>query len=392
MTPAGKLTINIYDERLPRKCFDARIVSAGRVQENRMSVKRISALKKLIKDQNLDAMIVSRNAHVRYLTGYTGSNGLLVVEHNRAHFFTDSRYDTQARKQVKGAKVTILSSSLAVGMQTIPGLKKQFATVGYERDFATVNELEEFRRNLNGSLLAGARGLVERLSVVKEKSELELIEKAAEITDAAFTHILSYAKPGVREVELAAELEYFMKTNGSEKPAFETIIASGARSALPHGLASSKRIAAGDFITFDYGATYRGYVADMTRTIVVGKASARQKKIYGIVLKAQKAALAKIKHGRKASDVDLAARNIITKAGYGKNFGHGTGHGIGFYVHVPPRVAHTSHDVLASGMVITVEPGIYIPQWGGVRIEDDVVVTKSGGRILNKSPKNLLEV
>ncbi len=357
-----------------------------------MSVKRISALKKLLKNQNLDAMIVSRNAHVRYLTGYTGSNGLLVVDQNRAHFFTDSRYDTQAHKQVKGAKITILSSSLAAGMQTIPGLKKPFTTVGYERDFATVNELEEFGRNLNGSLLAGARGLVESLSVVKEKSELELIEKAAVITDDAFAHILSYIKPGVREVELAAELEYFMKTNGSERPAFETIIASGARSALPHGLASSKRIAAGDFITFDYGATYRGYVADMTRTIVVGKASARQKKIYGIVLKAQKAALAKIKHGRMASDVDLAARNIITKAGYGRNFGHGTGHGIGFYVHVPPRVAHTSQDVLASGMVITVEPGIYIPQWGGVRIEDDVVVTKTGGRILNKSPKNLLEV
>ncbi len=357
-----------------------------------MSTKRITALKKLIEAQNLDAMIVSRNDHVRYLTGYTGSNGLLVVDRRRAYFFTDPRYDTQAHKQVKGAKVSIVARSLAAGLRTIPSLAKQYTRVGYERDFTTINEAEEYRSNLNGSLLAGTRGLVEVLSVVKEKSELDLIEKAAVISDNAFAHILSYIKPGVREVELAAELEYFMKMHGSEKPAFETIIASGARSALPHGIASSKKIANGDFITFDFGATYRGYVSDMTRTIVVGKASARQKKIYGIVLKAQKAALAKIKSGRKASEVDLAARNVITKAGYGKNFGHGTGHGIGFYVHVPPRVAHTSQDVLARGMVITVEPGIYIPQWGGVRIEDDVVVTSSGGRILNKSPKNLLEV
>ena len=357
-----------------------------------MSAKRIASLKKLLKAQNLDALIVSRNDHVRYFTGYTGSNGLLLVDQRRAYFFTDPRYDTQAHKQVKGAKVTVVPRSLAAGLQSVPALQKMYTTVGYERDFTTINEVDDFRRHLNGSLLAGTRGLVERLSVVKEDSELALIEKAAKISDDAFAHILSYIKPGVREIELAAELEYFMKTHGSEKPAFETIIASGVRSALPHGIASTKKVEDGDFITFDFGATYRGYVSDMTRTIVVGKASARQKKIYGIVLKAQKAGLAKIKSGRKAADVDLAARNIISKAGYGKNFGHGTGHGIGFYVHVPPRVAYTSQDILSRGMVITVEPGIYIPGWGGVRIEDDVVVTNSGGRILNKSPKNLLEV
>ncbi len=357
-----------------------------------MSVKRIASLKKLLIAENLDAMIVSRNDHVRFLTGYTGSNGLLVVDQRRAYFFTDPRYDAQAHKQVKGAKIAILATTLAAGLQAIPSLAKRYSTVGYERDYTTINGAEEYRTYLNGSLLAGTRGLIERLSVVKEKSELALIEKAAVITDNAFAHILSYVKPGVRENELAAELEYYMKMHGSDKPAFETIIASGARSALPHGIASNKKVAEGDFITIDFGATYRGYVADMTRTIVVGKASVRQKKIYGIVLKAQKAALAKIKSGRKAADVDIAARNIITKAGYGNNFRHGTGHGIGFYVHVPPRVAHTSKDILARGMVITVEPGIYIPNWGGVRIEDDVVVTNTGGRILNKSPKNLLEV
>ncbi|HSH00008.1 MAG TPA: aminopeptidase P family protein [candidate division Zixibacteria bacterium] len=357
-----------------------------------MSAQRISKLRQFLKKENLDAIIISNADHVRYLSGYTGSNGLLVVDHRQAHFFTDFRYVTQSKTEVKGARISFPGRSLAVGLKNVPSLHRRYATIGYECDYTTIAQRQEFAQNLNGSLLAPTRGVVEALSMVKDRGELALIEKAVKITDAAFAHALTFVKPGVREMELAAELEYFMKLNGASGPAFETIIASGARSALPHGVATHKKVAKGDFITFDFGAKYNGYVSDMTRTVVVGKASARQKKIYSLVLKAQKAAISRIKSGRPAAEVDKAARAVISKAGHGKRFGHGTGHGIGYYVHVGPRVAETSQDILRSGMVITIEPGVYIPDWGGVRIEDDVVVTANGGRILNKSPKDLLEL
>ncbi len=357
-----------------------------------MSAKRLAALRKTLKSENLDALIVGNLNHVRYLSGFSGSSGLLVVDRRRAYFFTDPRYDTQSRREVKGARISITGRPLAGAFGIIPTLKTRFARVGFERDHATILECEEYSQNLNGSLMAPTCGLVERQAMVKDKYELSQIEKAVKITDDTFEHVLQFIKPGVRETELAAEMEYFMKMAGSSNPAFETIVASGARSALPHGAASSKKIARGDFVTFDFGARVNGYVADMTRTIVVGKASAKQKNIYNLVLKAQKAGVAKIKHGRAAADVDRACRAIINRAGYGKNFGHGTGHGIGLYIHEGPRLAETSTDILKRGMVVTVEPGIYLPGWGGVRIEDDVLVTVAGGRALNKSRKKLIEV
>ena len=357
-----------------------------------MSVKRLAALRKTLKSDNLDALIVSNLNHVRYLTGFSGSSGLLVVDRLRAHFFTDPRYDTQSRREVKGARVAITGRPLAAGFTSVPALHKRFARVGFERDHVTILECEEFSQNLNGSLLAPTSGMVECYAMVKDKAELLQIEKAVKITDDTFAHVLQFIKPGVRETELAAEMEYFMKLAGSSNPAFETIVASGARSALPHGAASSKKLAHGDFVTFDFGARVNGYMADMTRTVVVGKASAKQKKIYNLVLKAQKAGVARVKHKRAAADVDRACRRIIDRAGYGKYFGHGTGHGIGLFIHEGPRLAETSTDILARGMVVTVEPGVYLPGWGGVRIEDDVLVTTSGGRALNKSPKNLIEV
>jgi Xaa-Pro aminopeptidase len=183
-----------------------------------------------------------------------------------------------------------------------------------------------------------------------------------------------------------------MKMLGAEKPAFDTIVASGYRSALPHGVASEKKIAKGDFVTFDFGAWYKGYVADITRTVVMGKATVRQKKIYNTVLRANQAAIRKVKSGVSGFDVDKAARSVIKRAGYSKYFGHGTGHGIGIYVHVGPNAGPRSKDILKRGMVVTIEPGIYIPKWGGVRIEDDVLVTNTGSRVLTSAPKKLLEL
>ncbi len=357
-----------------------------------MSKIRIDEIKKNLVKENLDGLIVTHADFIRYLTGFTGSAGILVITAKTADFITDFRYKDQASKQVKGAKVLIHTGDYIAALKDSPKLNKQNMRLGFSGSFITVAELNNLKSNFPKALFVDADTLTNELGWVKDKDELASITKAVEISDLAFERILNMVAPGIRESELGAELEYQMRMLGSERPAFETIIASGYRSALPHGLASKKKIKKGEFITFDFGATYNGYVSDMTRTIVVGKATTRQKKIYNLVLKSQKAGIRKIKAGVSGKAVDNTCRKIITNAGYGKNFGHGTGHGIGFFVHVGPRLSGLSEDKLKAGNVVTVEPGIYISGWGGVRIEDDVVVTKNGGKVLNISPKNLLEV
>ncbi len=357
-----------------------------------MSKKRIDDIKKNLLKENLDGLIVTHDDFIRYLTGFTGSAGILVITKNSSDFITDFRYKDQASKQIKGSKVTIHSGDYLGALEDSPKFNKNNICFGYSGSYTTVAQLNNFKKKFPKALFVNADYLTNELGWVKEKDEISSITKACEISDLAFERILNMVTPGIRESELCAELEYQMRMLGSERPAFETIIASGYRSALPHGLASTKKVKNGDFITFDFGATYNGYVSDMTRTIVVGKATTRQKKIYNLVLKAQKAGIRKIKAGVSGKAVDEVCRNIITKAGYGKNFGHGTGHGIGFFVHVGPRLSILSDDKLKAGNVVTVEPGIYISGWGGVRIEDDVIVTKTGGKVLNNSPKNLLEV
>lgn len=358
-----------------------------------MSTTRIAALRSRLKQENLDGMIINHGDHVRYLTGYTGSNGLLVVNGRDALFFTDFRYTDQARKQVTGAKVFVADKGdLIANLANFPALNKKNVRYGFAPDYLTVAGRSRLVHILNKSIVASAPDVLADLGWVKEKSEIASISRAAAIADEALARVLGLIKPGIRESELAAELEYQMIMLGSQKPAFETIVASGFRSAMPHGVASQKKLKKGDFVTFDFGATVDGYVSDMTRTIVVGKASAKQKKIYDIVLRSQLAGIRKVKAGVMARDVDEACRSIIRKAGYAKNFGHGTGHGIGFYIHTGPRVAAPSEDKLQVNNVITIEPGIYISGWGGVRIEDDVVVTRTGCRVLNTAEKKLLEL
>ncbi len=357
-----------------------------------MSKKRIDSIRKQLKTENLFGLIVTHLDYVRYLSGFTGSSGLLVITQSSADFFTDFRYKDQAGKQVKGARVNIVKGDPTSSLKEFPHLNKRNHLYGFDTEHTTLGALERLRGQLTQTVLMPATHMFTELGWVKEASELADITAAVRISDTAFERILAIIKPGTRESELAAELEYQMTMLGSERPGFETIVASGFRSAMPHGVASHKTVKAGEFVTFDFGATVNGYVSDITRTVVVGKASPRQKKVYNLVLKAQLAGIKKVKAGVEARVVDDACRSIITKAGYGKNFGHGTGHGIGFYVHVGPRVSAASPDKLKVNNVITIEPGIYISGWGGVRIEDDVVVTKSGGRVLNRAPKNLLEL
>ncbi len=355
-----------------------------------MSAKRINALRKKLRADNLDGMIITHLDHIRYLAGFTGTAGLLVISTKGAEFFTDFRYTDQARKQVKGARVTIVKSDPISALKDFPKLNVRNRKYAFSSEHITVAQKEKLQKALPDSLFIPADSILAELGWVKDTDEIANITKAVEVSDLAFERILNMIAPGIRERELAAELEYQMAMLGSERLAFETIVASGYRSALPHGVASNKKVKKGDFITFDFGATVNGYVSDITRTVVVGKPTKRQKKIYGIVLKAQKAGIRRVKAGVMAKAVDRAARSVIEKAGFGKNFGHGTGHGIGYYVHVGPRVSFQSEDKLVSNNVITIEPGIYISGWGGVRIEDDVVVTRIGGKVLNRAPKNLL--
>ncbi len=354
--------------------------------------KRITALQQILKKQNLDCLLVTDLPLVRYLCGYTGTNGLLVVFQREAIFTTDFRYAGQVKQQVTGAKIRIARRELYSELDEIKQLQAPNLRVGYLEQFLPVKSLRMIQEKLPNALLAPTNGLVESLAVKKDAGEIKLIKKAAEITDIAFERILQIIKPGVGENEIRAELEYQMMMLGSEKPGFDTIIASGPRSALPHGVASTRKVKKGDFVTLDFGAVYEGYHSDMTRTVVVGKANSRQKKIYNLVLKAQIAGTKKAKAGLKGSEVDKHVRDIIAKAGYGKNFGHGLGHGIGLQIHEEPRLSPLADTVLEPNMVVTVEPGIYIDGWGGVRIEDDVIITRNGCQIINKSDKSLIEL
>jgi Xaa-Pro aminopeptidase len=357
-----------------------------------MSTRRINIMRKRMKEENLDGLIINHMDHIRYLCGFTGTSGMLIIGRQGADFFTDSRYTAQAARQVKGAIVRRIEGVPIASLKEFPELNVKNRKYGYFGDYLTVASRDLLASVMPDSLLVGADNIVGDLGWVKEKRELEYIEQAVEISDVAFERILQLVAPGVRESELRAELEYQMAMLGSEKPAFETIVASGYRSAMPHGVASTKKLETGDFVTFDFGATVNGYVSDITRTVVVGKASARQKRVYSTVLRAQLAGIKAVKAGMKGRAVDAVCRGIIKRAGFGKNFGHGTGHGIGYYIHVGPRVAPKSEDSLRTNHVITIEPGIYIDGWGGVRIEDDVVVTPRGGKVLNKAEKKLLEL
>jgi Xaa-Pro aminopeptidase len=231
--------------------------------------------------------------------------------------------------------------------------------------------------------------IVEDLRMYKDEHEIQIMQEAADLADLTFSHMLTYLRPGLTEREVALEIEFFIRKNGGTSTSFNSIIASGERSALPHGVASDRVIGNNEFVKMDFGAYYKGYCSDITRTVAMGTVSAKHKEIYDIVLEAQLATLAGLKPGITGKQGDALARDIIERYGYGDKFGHGTGHGLGMEVHEQPRLSKLSDTVLEPGMVVTVEPGIYLPGFGGVRIEDDVVITDSGIRILTKSTKEL---
>jgi Xaa-Pro aminopeptidase len=357
-----------------------------------MTANRLKQAYALIKKNKLNCLIVNRLSNVRYLSGYSGSNGLLVLAPPRAYFMTDFRYTVQARKEVKHCKIIIAERDLLGELAQLPCFHKK-VKVGIESAYLTVRTLNKIKELIPKANLVPVEDIVESIAIVKDNGELNKLKKAIKIAESAFEEVLSLVKPGVKERDIALEMLYRMLKKGADGPSFNFIIASGQRSSMPHGAASDKKFKKGDLITFDFGCFYEGYPSDITRTIVLGKASAKQKKIYEIVLKAQLAAIGAARPGIAARDVDKVARDIITKEGFGDYFGHGLGHGLGLSeIHSYPVLSSRSNDILKPGNVVTIEPGIYIPNWGGVRIEDDMVITDKGHKVLTKLPKELIEL
>lgn len=348
--------------------------------------------------KGVDAVLVADPSDMRYLSGFTGGTGFLCVTAERRFILTDSRYTLQAEEEGKGFQVRTVSrernyAALLAELAREDGVRR----VGFEDEtllYGTVRKLQEafaaVDRGPESWVPLGAA--LKELRFIKTEDELNCLAEAERIGDEAFSHILTCIRPGVTEADLAAELEYFMRTHGAEGKSFDTIVASGYHSAMPHAAVSAKKLELGDFITMDFGCKVNGYCSDMTRTVVLGRANAKQREIYGVVLQAQEEALAGLKAGMTGQEGDALARRVIEEAGYSAYFGHSLGHSVGLEIHERPSLSPNDNTVLRSGMVETVEPGIYIPDFGGVRIEDMVVVEEKGVRNLTHSPKELIEL
>jgi Xaa-Pro aminopeptidase len=351
---------------------------------------RIIRLRKYLAEQDLDGIIISKPRNRRYFSGFTGSAGMLLVTREKLQLVTDFRYMEQAEQQAVDCEIVRVGAQYGTVMQALCQ-QAGVSRVGFESDFETWDGFRDLSQALTSISLHPLS--LDFFRMVKDEKEIVAIREAVRIADEAFSHVLSFIKPGIQEIDVASELEYAMRKLGSQRPAFDTIAVSGWRGALPHGLASAKLLEPGDMLTLDFGAVYDGYHSDITRTVVLGQAQPKQREIYDLVLRAQRAGVEAVAAGRRCVEVDAIARRIIAEAGYGEYFGHGLGHSLGLAIHEAPRLAPGAGDaILEENMIVTVEPGIYLPGWGGVRIEDTVLVSAGQGVILTASTKNMLEL
>jgi Xaa-Pro aminopeptidase len=351
---------------------------------------QIAKLRQRLKEINLDALIISYKPNVRYISDFTGSSSIVYISQKSAVLITDFRYVEQAKGQTRGM-LTILDhkGKKYVELNRILAEEK-IERLAIEAEHVSLAYYNEMKENLLCQLVE-SRQLVEELRRVKSEEEVEKIMKAAEVTDRAFDYFLQIVTPGLTEKNIANKLEYFIKEQGCLS-SFDIIVASGSRGALPHGHASDKVIEKNEFITLDFGVVYEGYCSDMTRTICVGKANEEMKKIYNIVLEAQLRGIDAVKVDAACVDVDCACRDYIIEFGYGEFFGHGTGHGIGIEGHELPYLNRFSNEQLKENEIVTIEPGIYIPNVGGVRIEDDIIVKPGKGIVINQSSKEFISL
>jgi Xaa-Pro aminopeptidase len=338
-------------------------------------------------EKELQTLIINSSPNVYYLSGFTGTNATLFITLENSYLLTDFRYLEQAEKEAEQYEILRVDNDL---LETLGMLAKGFSSVGIEEDYISWADFRLMREALPACVLLDASNIVSEMRQVKDEAEVEILRQAITITDQAFVQILEKINPGITEEEIGLELEFALRRRGASGRSFEFIVASGERSALPHGVATAKNINRGELLTFDFGAKYKWYCSDLTRTLFVGEPKPKHREIYEIVLEAQEAALGAIKPGLSGKEVDAVAREIIGKFGYGEYFGHGLGHSVGLEIHETPRLNTKENRILEPGMIITVEPGIYIPDWGGVRIEDMALVTKNGVEVLTQAPKQFI--
>jgi Xaa-Pro aminopeptidase len=362
---------------------------------------RQGRLRSRMEAEGLDGLLISNLPNIRYLTGFAGSNGYVFVTADATRFFTDGRYATQASQMVREAEIIICATHAAV-VEHLHALTRDrsLSRIGYEATHVTVASrgaawepppgLDKVMGYFEGAELVATQGWVEELRKVKDAEEIASIGAAAQMGDAGFEYILERVKPGVTERELALDLEFHLRSLGSEGVSFDPIVAAGERSALPHARPSDRTVERGHYLLFDFGCVVNGYCSDMTRTVVVGPMDDRHREVYETVLESQMAGIEAAGPGVVCGDVDKVARKVIEKAGYPEAFMHGLGHGVGLEIHEAPSLKTGFTEQLAPGHVITIEPGAYFEGWGGVRVEDLAVVTETGLELLSNAPKDLI--
>jgi len=360
-------------------------------------LRRIGLLRRRMTKAGLSGLLVTHLPDLRYLCGFTGSSAALAVTGRHARLLTDGRYTAQANEEVRGAGVEIVSGPPAIA--AIEWLRSQLGVkaAAFDPSSTTVAELNRWRAALPAGLRRKfltelAEPLVMPLRMVKDADELAIMAEAALAGCRLFEHILGVIRPGLREIDVAAELEYKARQLGAEGMSFETIVASGERSALPHGRATAAILPRKGFLTLDFGIILNGYSSDMTRTVYLGNPTAKERDTYEAVLEAQLSGVEAVRGGARCGDVDEAARSMLRKVGLAEAFSHSSGHGVGLEIHEPPRIGAGQTTRLLPGMVVTIEPGVYLAGQFGIRIEDMVAVTRTGGQILTPAPKALIQL
>lgn len=343
-------------------------------------------------DERLDALLIYQPENRRYVSGFTGSEAMLLVAPDRAVLATDSRYWEQAEREAPEFSVYQVKTKYVSELDDILATAGHPRRIGFESTYITVDQLDQLEDAApEGVEWVPIKGIVEDLRLIKDAAEIELIRRAARIADDGFEHLCKTLRPGMTEREAAWELEAYMRTHGADKIAFDLIVGSGPNGAMPHHHSDPRPIQAGEPIVLDLGAQVQGYHSDLTRTICLGRPrDGRFLEIYDVVLRAQEAALHGIRAGMTGVEADRIARNVIEAAGFGDNFGHGLGHGVGLAIHEDPRAGRTAEDVLPAGSTLTIEPGIYLPGWGGVRIEDLTLVGENGVQLVSHAGKEPL--
>ena len=351
-------------------------------------MQRVKNVQDKLSKYNIDALLVTNMFNVRYLANFTGTTGLVVITKDEAYFVTDFRYTEQAVEEAEG--FTIVKNEGPIFEEVAKIVQEdKIENLGFEQEnitYAVYNQIND----IIPCELVPVTGLVEKLREVKTEDEINIIKEAINITEKAYDYILGFVKPGKTEIEVANKLDFYMRNEGATSVSFDTIVASGVRSAMPHGVASDKVIEEGDMVTIDFGCYYKGYVSDMTRTFAVGDPGEQMKEIYEIVYQANKKVNEVAKAGMTGAELDAIARDYIAEKGYGPQFGHTLGHGIGLEVHEGPSLSFRNEDKLVVNNIVTNEPGIYVPGLGGVRIEDDLVIKEDGAEILMTTPKELI--